>query len=507
MANKPELKRAIAGSKIKANDYNYNFEQLNNYIENGIADNALNKYEADREYSKGQWVLVEKDGKTNIYESLIDGNQGTQLDDNAVWKFVLDADTLTDLEFYLENKNLPVFCANSGNVDDNGNADLLYLPKMGQQVTGFDFSGTLTKSGSITVTNNTSNIYLYCWTNGSGGRTGNFELVFDTPIGSPATFKFEWAGQKNARLQVNLIATFDDGTTETIFNGETNGIDEQYSTTSEDKKIIKLSADLTHSYTSSQNSVATCYIYPITQTITVSTSTQAFFKVGGNYPNLVVTNTEKTFEKSYLEPIAVETDGTYNVFISETENLYTLANTIYRQKTEPIAVENDVWLDASIQPYKAYKFNGTTWEDFKDVPIGSMVVEGEIITSVETLPYNNAEVNEPSDTRPAVVVETYKNDTSWYRVYSDGWCEQGGELTTINVDTTTTVSLLKPYSNTNYSVLITATGGKRSNQQFANGNTVESKNTTNFVMWSADYSFGRIWEAKGYIKQEFRKWK
>lgn len=33
MANKPVLRRAVAKTKIKANDYNWNFEQMNNYVD------------------------------------------------------------------------------------------------------------------------------------------------------------------------------------------------------------------------------------------------------------------------------------------------------------------------------------------------------------------------------------------------------------------------------------------------------------------------------------------
>lgn len=100
----------------------------------------------------------------------------------------------------------------------------------------------------------------------------------------------------------------------------------------------------------------------------------------------------------------------------------------------------------------------------------------------------------------AVEVETYSDDEgNWYRVYPDGWCEQGGELTSVAADTSTSVNLLKPYANTNYSVLITATGGKRSTTQFTNGQTVYSRTTTGFVMWTNDYDFGRIWRACGYI--------
>ena len=85
MATKPELKRAVANTKIKASDYNFNFDKLNDYIENGIADNAINFYEPDRAYKKGQWVMFTGENGSSLYESLIDGNKGNSLTDNNFW--------------------------------------------------------------------------------------------------------------------------------------------------------------------------------------------------------------------------------------------------------------------------------------------------------------------------------------------------------------------------------------------------------------------------------------
>lgn len=50
-----------------------------------------------------------------------------------------------------------------------------------------------------------------------------------------------------------------------------------------------------------------------------------------------------------------------------------------------------------------------------------------------------------------VVVETYKNGFSWYRVWSDGWIEQGGHLT-VNV-AATNVQLLKQYKDATYTTV------------------------------------------------------
>ena len=46
----------------------------------------------------------------------------------------------------------------------------------------------------------------------------------------------------------------------------------------------------------------------------------------------------------------------------------------------------------------------------------------------------------------AWVVESYRNDTEWYRVWSDGWLEQGGQIT----DNRAALTFLKPFVNANY---------------------------------------------------------
>lgn len=50
------------------------------------------------------------------------------------------------------------------------------------------------------------------------------------------------------------------------------------------------------------------------------------------------------------------------------------------------------------------------------------------------------------------VITTYNSGTSWYRVWSDGWIEQGGLTAESNVKIHT-VSFLKPFSNTYYTAM------------------------------------------------------
>ena len=59
-----------------------------------------------------------------------------------------------------------------------------------------------------------------------------------------------------------------------------------------------------------------------------------------------------------------------------------------------------------------------------------------------------------SANKVAVVTQNYVNGTSWYRVWSDGWKEQGGQYrtTTTQRQTWGVITFLKPFSNTNYNV-------------------------------------------------------
>lgn len=114
-----------------------------------------------------------------------------------------------------------------------------------------------------------------------------------------------------------------------------------------------------------------------------------------------------------------------------------------------------------------------------------------------------------SSQTPAVVIENYVNGTSWYRVWSDGWCEQGGIATGGNNATGALVSLLKNYTNTNYTLV---TGGvSRQSEAFINNGVLSVKirnisvsgfyATTNWVTASnagyTNYEFS--WCAYGYI--------
>lgn len=88
------------------------------------------------------------------------------------------------------------------------------------------------------------------------------------------------------------------------------------------------------------------------------------------------------------------------------------------------------------------------------------------------------------------VVETYSSGASWYRVWSDGWCEQGS-VTTLS---STNVALMKNYTDTNYVVAISSANGYNQNVW------VRDKSTSGFNLNAGGCDQNRAdWYACGYI--------
>ena len=110
-----------------------------------------------------------------------------------------------------------------------------------------------------------------------------------------------------------------------------------------------------------------------------------------------------------------------------------------------------------------------------------------------------ADVDLSNCTKPHIV-ETYVNGASWYRVYSDGWCEQGGVYTSsLGNNVKITVNLLKQYINTNYNICITL---NRSSDGAAGVPVIYGNPTTTTFVYMNDGDYDELgfrWQASGYI--------
>lgn len=99
------------------------------------------------------------------------------------------------------------------------------------------------------------------------------------------------------------------------------------------------------------------------------------------------------------------------------------------------------------------------------------------------------------------IIDTYKNGTSGYRIWSDGYCEQWGYLSAQN---TATITLLKTMANTDYYINMAIRGRQgeyptsaEGNQRVAPVSTSQIFVATNTTNWW----YGTYWEVCGYLAE------
>ena len=128
---------------------------------------------------------------------------------------------------------------------------------------------------------------------------------------------------------------------------------------------------------------------------------------------------------------------------------------------------------------------------------GQAVIDGKADTDLSNVP-----------TTKGILTESYNNSGSWYRVYADGWCEQGGVITPSSTTVNYKITLLKPYLNTNYVLSLNNTEpnaySSSSNTASANGVITASsrtnrKATDSFYVSRVASEFTTNWRACGYI--------
>jgi hypothetical protein len=91
------------------------------------------------------------------------------------------------------------------------------------------------------------------------------------------------------------------------------------------------------------------------------------------------------------------------------------------------------------------------------------------------------------------VIETYVNGTSWYRIWSDGFCEQSGKT---DKGTKIEITLLKPYKDTNYQIMV---GQYHTGATDMHGTVVRNSKTVNGFTIAGNANVDFNWEVKGYI--------
>lgn len=151
--------------------------------------------------------------------------------------------------------------------------------------------------------------------------------------------------------------------------------------------------------------------------------------------------------------------------------------------------DGDIWVNTRILPLTVQKLVNGSWVGFNDVPIAKVSIEGGIVDTVETLQYNNRSTTIPNSTLPAYVVEAYSNGTEFYRVWSNGFIEQGGYKASVGTGGTT-ITFVKPFTSANYSIQLTPMANVTS--------FYGSKTNENVVIYVGSSSANMYWRACGY---------
>ena len=102
------------------------------------------------------------------------------------------------------------------------------------------------------------------------------------------------------------------------------------------------------------------------------------------------------------------------------------------------------------------------------------------------------------------LVKIYSNGASWYRIYSDSWCEQGGQFTQ-TTQGEKTITFHKAFKDTKY--VFTSFGGTSTTARVFNAGYTEmsSSSIKIAIRYQSDNGAGSpttttvFWEAKGYV--------
>ena len=217
---------------------------------------------------------------------------------------------------------------------------------------------------------------------------------------------------------------------------------------------------------------------------------------------------------------------------ADVQTAYNAGKTIYCLYTDTSNNEYIMWLNYVTQTYFDFysskngdlyitrcNSTGNTWElGYFNLEVVSNKVTSISSSSTDTQ-YPSAkcvydELTDKADvdltncTKPHII-ETYSSGTSWYRVYSDGWCEQGGVTGTESTTRGQTIGItfVKQFTDTNYTIVAIDGNTSKSNYSGSVGITTVLNGTkstsgvsiASYGFQSADTHGVINWVAFGYL--------
>ena len=233
-------------------------------------------------------------------------------------------------------------------------------------------------------------------------------------------------------------------------------------------------------------------------------STSIEFKVDDSKPITFTNAKGKTTTLTAINSYDLsQTDnGTYIVFITENATAVTLTSNgskVFRQPYAPTSPQPlDIWLDTSCEGLKSYIRQSGSWEENNLVILGEVTIANHTVSSATTYLYNwngyninTPEANLTKNEYPRIVVQSFIDTNSFYRIYSDGFVEQGKAE-----DSTGTKNLLIEMKDTKYVAYVSG---------FANVNTfydeqmaIGNRTTTTITIRNGGGSMANCWYVCGF---------
>ena len=217
---------------------------------------------------------------------------------------------------------------------------------------------------------------------------------------------------------------------------------------------------------------------------------------------------QEAIQYPYFIQIATGSETENNIVNDiELNNPYSLFDSKYSDHE----LNNLSWLKSEGQ-WNAKAVYPTAYDKLLKVYNGTETVEGlSVKLSTETYTAYDFVLNTTDETfrlplldGDRVLVEkkvmTSDNKT-WYNLYSDGWCEQGGVIAFLDERT---VTLLKPFVDTNYNISTNLIGSDGAYLAMADATISKITTTTFYIGYKGTTpdgvgtAIGYFWEAKGY---------
>lgn len=447
----------LSGGKTLT-DNNLTNDLKDNY-DTAYANQDLTKYDATISYPKGYWVTNIDSGQKVIKESLIDDNLGNPLTDNTKWKSV----NFGDEESINSKITNCILEAPNGVATYSGSTITIKGGLKGLASDGRNTDGTLLNVEKTVVS----------------------DISFNT-LGVDNAYTIFIRGDNAELIRCPLQSYFIGGERPTS-TSTANGV---YRDEEENKFYYTVTSG------TSWEEMPMFHVLTYTEengVITVFNPSQSV--------ELCTTNTDQVITGSKIFQDDNSAYGSYDRTVFKNAGFVgiTLQSTVI-DKTQPASSSKFHGIEIKDKNGERLVYLGAKQGDDG---VTNIVLQnnagnngGFSFPKCTTKPTT---VSTASDLKVAVVIQNYISGNSWYRVWSDGWCEQGGIIK--GNEANKTITFMKPYKNLPiinvhvYGYYNQGLLDVGANFKYITPQTVTLKN---FKVFSSNY--GTCWEARGYIK-------